>query len=322
MGAVRPRTLASWAAFAFLALAAHAPSASAVFPGADGAIAYTGAFGTRVNTVLGDGSHRKNLISKAAEPAWSPNGRRIAFVRRREGSHDLFVAKANGKKARRVLRLEARVAGPAFSPDGRQIAFASDADGDLDIYVVNVTGEGLRKLVELPSADTSPAWSVDDQIAFDSTTGTEVVIHRIDPAGSSPPVSLGPGRDPSWSADGDTLVFVEGAKVVSTMDADGGLRAPVTTTAPLTGVLYEPTFSPSGAHIAVGRWSGSSVERFGQLVRIDLPGGGTTSLVTVTYVLGDLAPDWRASRGKAARRATKAGLRTARRPLPLAPPAR
>ena len=96
-----------------------------------------------------DGSGKRKLTHDArqnAEPVWSPDGRRIAFVSRRDGNAEIYVMNADGSGKRNLTRNPARDASPSWSPDGRRIAFVSDRDGRLETHVVNADGSGQRRL--------------------------------------------------------------------------------------------------------------------------------------------------------------------------------
>jgi TolB protein len=81
-------------------------------------------------------------------PAWSPDGRKIAFVSDRNGNSEVYVMNAKGNGQRNLTRNPAFDADPAWSPDGRKIAFASKRDGEYGIYVMNVDGSGQRRLAQ------------------------------------------------------------------------------------------------------------------------------------------------------------------------------
>jgi TolB protein len=100
-------------------------------------------------------------------PAWSPDGRRIAFFR-----HHIYVINADGTGLRRVTTSPRDAGGRgdfpiAWSPDGQRIAFVRRSEErGTDIYVVRADGGGLRRLTRSGDVD-EPAWSPDGrQIAF------------------------------------------------------------------------------------------------------------------------------------------------------------
>ena len=96
-----------------------------------------------------DGSGKRKLTHNAsynAEPAWSPDGRKIAFQSARDGNREIYVMNADGSGKRNLTRNPARDGRPSWSPDGRRIAFISDRDGRLEAHVMNADGSGQRSL--------------------------------------------------------------------------------------------------------------------------------------------------------------------------------
>ncbi len=100
-----------------------------------------------------------DTLSPALYPAWSHDGRFIAFVSASDGNHDIYRLNTLDYTVINLTNHPARDTEPAWSPDDRQLAFVTDRDGNSEIYVMNVDGSGLYNVTRHPSADFSPAWS-------------------------------------------------------------------------------------------------------------------------------------------------------------------
>ena len=102
-----------------------------------------------------DGS-RQRALAPGSGPAWSPDGRKIAFTQ--EGQ--VFVVNGDGSDLRKLTdNGSASDAAPVWSPDGRAIAFTSERDGNSEIYVMDADGGSQQNVSENPLDDVSPVWS-------------------------------------------------------------------------------------------------------------------------------------------------------------------
>ena len=142
-------------------------------------------------------------------PAWSPDGREIAFSRGHVTTNiDIYVMAADGSTERRLTEHPERDEQPAWSPDGGTIAFLSHRDGDVGIWLMDADGGNKRKLV--PGRE--PAWSPDGkQIAFTSGhyDGNDE-IYVVDADGSNlRRLTFDPHYDwhAAWSPEGHRLAF-------------------------------------------------------------------------------------------------------------------
>ena len=141
------------------------------------------------------------------DPAWSPNGARIAFSSGRGGDGvdelRVYVMNADGTGVERLAGNDNFLEGlPSWSPDGNRIAFVSggtDFFDDQEIYVMNADGSGVDRLTEDDYQDEEPAWSPDGgRIAFSSYRDGDVGIYVMNADGSGV-VWLGEGHSPAWS---------------------------------------------------------------------------------------------------------------------------
>ena len=173
---------------------------------------------TDLYTINVDGSGMVNLtagltqLSGKLDPAWSPNGNRIAFVGVQGGSYKVWTIGANGTDARQVTTDAGFDMQPTFSPDGQRIAFvrynaAAPENGD-DIMIVSANG-GTATRLALPGDQRTPAWSADGR--FIAVTGTaiagrgvqEIYTMRADGSGlrlRTVNPGWGGGANPAWIA--------------------------------------------------------------------------------------------------------------------------
>jgi Tol biopolymer transport system component len=120
-----------------------------------------------------DGSGDVRLTNRAAfQPAWSPDGARIAFVTL--GDKDMFLINPDGTGEVNLTQGLSDDDSPTWSPDGSRIAFNLEPLGqplESDIAVMNRDGSGRIKLTNRPGFDISPAWSTD---------GSKFAYHRVE----------------------------------------------------------------------------------------------------------------------------------------------
>lgn len=150
-------------------------------------------------------------LSHEEYPAWSPDGKRIAFSSTYEGNQEIYAADVDGQNRVRLTSDPAADAHPAWSPDSRRLAFATNRWGDLEIAVVDADGQNLVRLTNSPRLDDYPVFSPDGKrLAFTSNRDGNYEIYVLRLADSNAiNVTGNSALDsyPAWAPDG-SLTFV------------------------------------------------------------------------------------------------------------------
>ena len=190
-----------------------------------------------------------------ANPAWSPDGRRIAFVSNRRGNFDIFVVNVDdGIGLRKLSRSPRNDYDPAWSPDGRAIAFQGRRDPPpesergacplrrcerQEIYVVDSNGGGVRRLTRDWRFDGAPVWSPDGRkILFEHRHHPDIWVMNADGSGRrnltlSATQPFASDGAPAWSPEGRKILFVSNRGdgnwfEVYVMNADGSDKRKLT----------------------------------------------------------------------------------------------
>jgi Tol biopolymer transport system component len=194
------------------------------------------------------------------DPAWSPDGSRIAFTSDRDADREIYVMNANGTNQVRLTNAYGPDYRPAWSPDGARIAFVSTRDGNAEIYLMNADGTSPVRLTNNTAYDADPTWSSDGKrIAFSSGRdgGGGIWVMNADGSGLTRLTTNALGDwQPAWSPDGTTIAFSRMSASTSDifiMNTDGsGLKQ-------LTHGIEnaaDPSWSPDGRKIALGSTPG------------------------------------------------------------------
>lgn len=236
------------------------------------------------------------------EPAWSPDGKKIAFRSERDGNWGIYVMNADGTGQTRLTNSPEGEFDPRWSPDGTRIIFSRMMKpGIHDIFVMNADGSGVTNLTNTPDIhEAYPDFSPDGkQIVFSSFGDGRAGIYVMDADGSNVRLLVaGAVHFPRWSPDGKYIAFdgqVEDCKFeIYVIKADGTEMWKVTEhPRGCGGNNKRPSWSPDGKQLVYYselRFEGSTFDVF--VVNVD--GSGETALTRGYTELnaGGKNPDW------------------------------
>lgn len=143
-------------------------------------------------------------------PAYSRDGKKIAFISTRSGNFEIWTCDGDGSNAQQITNLGGPIVdSPAWSPDGEWITFSATTNASAQINVVSADGGAPRTLTSGSAENFGPVWSGDGKwIYFASNqTGTTQVFRIPAQGGTEEQLTQNGGTWPAVSADGSFVYF-------------------------------------------------------------------------------------------------------------------
>jgi TolB protein len=185
-------------------------------------------------------------------PAWSANGRYLAYTSYKDGKPDLFIKNLAEMREVAVAQNGVNIT-PAWAPDKFELAATLSFSGDQEIYLLTGTGKIIKRLTRMRGSDLSPTWSPDGKkMAFVSNRSGNPQIYIKDlVSGKSKRLTFkgNYNTQPSWSPQGDKIAYsslIDGRHNIFVIDVDG--LEPLQLTYE-SGDNEAPSWSPDGSLI-------------------------------------------------------------------------
>lgn len=217
-------------------------------------IAYVTKVGSRFTLRIADADGEGGQVALVSpepiiSPAWSPDGRELAYVSFESQKAVVYVQDASSGKRRAVANFRGSNSAPAWSPDGQTLAVTLSRDGGSQIYQMGRNGDNVRRLTQSIGIDTEPVYAPDGRsVYFVSDRGGGPQIYRTSVSGAAVERITFTGNyniSPAISPDGRLLAYISrqgNAFKLYVQDLSGGTPQALSDTTD----DESPSFAPNG----------------------------------------------------------------------------
>ena len=271
---------------------------------------------TKIYTIPVNGNEARELTEPGTwDPAWSPDGSRIAFVKfsrdneRNEYTELLVIPSKGGSPKKLTDRQLGQIRGPVWSPDGKMIAYIKrpSMENPKEIWLIQLTDEGdpvgTPRKVDLPmeSYHTIAGWTPDNKIGIQLTNPEYEIIYTVPATGgiATQVTPQGWTSYPKWSPDGKRIFYRGTGSIISVPSQGGAVDTIQIDSEFVTGTAVPGSgneISPDGKTIVfagmknfyVGDKKNWEVDIF----TVPVEGGKPEQLTSISNELQDRFPCW------------------------------
>ena len=225
-------------------------------------------------------------------PAWTPDGKSVAFTSFRDGAGGhIFLVDASTRAIKPLVLMGDFATGAAYAPDGTKFLFSASLEDNTDVYVSQADGSAGRRLTDARGIDISAAWSPDGKrIAFVSERAGSPQIYTMSADGTDVRRLTFQGnynQEPAWSPKGDLIAFSgrDEHRVFDlyTVNVETGKVARLTQN---QGTNEKPAWAPNGRYLIF------SSTRAGERQLFVMQPDGSNQRQVTSEKLGASDPAW------------------------------
>ncbi len=209
-----------------------------------------------------DGYNPKSLLQSREpimSPAWSPDGKQIAYVSFEQGRGMVYVQHIQTGSRQLVSNFPGLNSAPTWSPDGRKLALVLTRSGYPKIFIMDLHSKQTTQLTQGDSIDTEPTWSSDGSyLVFTSSRSGGPQVYRVNIASGNVQRVTFQGNynaSPSLAPDGKALAVLNGGNNqfnIAVQDLSSGRYSVLTR----SGNDQSPSLAPNGKMIIYATQSG------------------------------------------------------------------
>jgi TolB protein len=211
-----------------------------------------GRFTLRVADADGEaGQVALNSPEPIISPAWSPDGRELAYVSFEMQKAVIYTQDVASGRRRPIANFRGSNSAPAWSPDGQTLCATLSREGGSQLYLMSRNGENVRRLTRSQGIDTEPAFSPDGRSIYfvsDRGGGPQIYKQSVSGGGATRVTFNGAYNiSPALSPDGKFLAYINRGNGFKVMVMDLGTNDVRSVSD--TNDDESPSFAPNGRYI-------------------------------------------------------------------------
>ena len=225
-------------------------------------------------------------------PAWTPDGKTVAFTSFRDGGGaHIYTVDTATRQVKPLVLMGDFATGASYAPDGLRFLFSSSLEDNTDVYVSQADGSAGRRLTDARGIDISASWSADGKrVAFISERAGSPQVYTMSADGTDVRRLTFQGnynQEPAWSPKGDLIAFSGRDEHrnfdIYTVNVETGKVARLTQG---QGTNEKPAWSPNGRYLLFSSSRGAKK----QIWMMSLDGSGQRQVTSEK--LGGTDPAW------------------------------